>query len=171
MPRFAWDRGLDYEHEYKRLLRLYREEKRKARKTNLLVLLTALRNGSRVSEAIEFLQQALEKGERGLEIRVEKQKKDPNTRLMILPREIHLKELRELAYWIRNRTRQKVYSTARSLGYNPHALRYAFISYLAEKGVAAQLIAKITGHRKLDYILYYTQKKKAEDLLLKADLL
>ena len=168
MPLFAWDRGLDYEKEYRRLLKLYRQEKRKARKANLLVLLTALRNGSRVSEAIEFLQKALDTGKRSLEIKVRKQK-NPVTRMMTLPREVDMKDLKELAYWIQNRTRQKVYSTAKSLGYNPHALRYAFISHLARRGVSAQLIAKITGHRKLDYILHYTQKKRAEEILLEMD--
>ena len=168
MGLFAWDRGLDYEKEYRRLLRLYRQERRKARKANLLVLLTALRNGARVSEAIEFLKKVLQTGKRELEIPVKKQKK-PVTRPMVLPREIDVREVRELAYWVMNRTRQKVYSTAKSLGYNPHALRYAFISHLAKRGVSAQLIAKITGHRKLDYILHYTQKKRAEEILLEMD--
>jgi len=162
---FAWDKGLDYEKEYKRLLELYKGEARKPRKANLLVLLTALRNGSRISEAIDFLNKVLQTGKREEYVQVRKQRKDPLYRLMVLPEEISMKEIRDLAYWVQNRSRHKVYSTARSLGYNPHALRYAFITHMARKGVSAQLIAKITGHKNLNYILHYTQKTMAEDIL------
>ncbi len=53
----------------------------------------------------------------------------------------------------------------RTYGFNTHSLRYAFITYLARKGVAPQIIAKITGHRDLSHILTYTERKTAEDLL------
>jgi len=42
---------------------------------------------------------------------------------------------------------------------------YADRTQIALQGVSAQLIAKIKGHAKLDYILYYTQKQKAEQIL------
>ncbi|RLE98603.1 MAG: hypothetical protein DRJ96_00580 [Thermoprotei archaeon] len=58
----------------------------------------------------------------------------------------------------------------RFLGYNTHALRYAFIGYMARRGVAAQLVARITGHVKLDYILHYTQRVRAEEILEKINL-
>ena len=55
----------------------------------------------------------------------------------------------------------------RNLDFNTHALRYAFITYLAKQGYSAQLIAKMTGHKKVDYILHYTEKVEAEEILQK----
>ncbi|MEM4155997.1 MAG: hypothetical protein QXQ38_04645 [Archaeoglobaceae archaeon] len=46
-------------------------------------------------------------------------------------------------------------------------MRYAFISYLAKRGVSPQIIAKITRHSKLDMILNYTQEKLADEILIK----
>jgi len=60
--------------------------------------------------------------------------------------------------------RLKVFSL-RELGINTHSLRYTFITHLASQGVSPQLIAKITGHSRLDYVLHYTQRLKAEELL------
>jgi site-specific recombinase XerD len=60
----------------------------------------------------------------------------------------------------------KVYCKA-TYGFNTHSLRYAYITYLLSKGVNPSLVAKITGHRNLSYILHYTELKTAEDILLK----
>ncbi len=38
---------------------------------------------------------------------------------------------------------------------------------MALKNVPAQVIAKITGHKTLDILLHYTQKKIGENLLFK----
>jgi Phage integrase family. len=51
--------------------------------------------------------------------------------------------------------------------FNTHSLRYAFITYLLRRGVDATIIAKITKHSRLDYILTYTQEKIAEEVLRK----
>ncbi len=57
----------------------------------------------------------------------------------------------------------------KTYGFNTHSLRYAFVSYLAQKKYPPQIIAKITGHKRLDYILHYTQEKAAHELLVKLD--
>jgi len=49
-----------------------------------------------------------------------------------------------------------------------HALRYAFITHLLKKGVSPSIIARITGHTSLNYILHYTETKTAEDILSSA---
>jgi len=51
------------------------------------------------------------------------------------------------------------------LGVNTHTLRYAYITYLLEKGYSPSLIAKITHHSNLNFILKYTQQKQAERIL------
>jgi len=53
------------------------------------------------------------------------------------------------------------------LGINRHSLRYAFITYLLRKGISPSLIAKITRHKNLNYILTYTQQKTADKILEK----
>ncbi len=48
---------------------------------------------------------------------------------------------------------------------NTHSLRYALISFLAKNATDPAIIAKITGHKKLDRIIQYTQTKDAIDIL------
>lgn len=48
---------------------------------------------------------------------------------------------------------------------NAHSLRYAFITYLLKQGVNPTIVARVTGHTKLDFILHYTQAKEAERVL------
>ena len=57
----------------------------------------------------------------------------------------------------------------RLLGVNTHTLRYAYITYLLRKGYNPSLIAKITHHSNLNYILTYTQRKQAEMILFKEE--
>lgn len=51
------------------------------------------------------------------------------------------------------------------MGFNTHALRYAQITELARKGMAPQVIAKVTHHKTLTFILSYTQQKEADRAL------
>ncbi len=51
------------------------------------------------------------------------------------------------------------------LHFNTHSLRYAQITELARQGKPPQLIAKITHHKGLDFILKYTQQKEADNTL------
>lgn len=164
---FAWDKNLDYEKTYKRILTHYRQATRDTSKAYDIVLLTQLRNGSRLTEAIRFLNKIIDTKpfKRRAYIEVEK-RKDGHERLMVLPEEIEKKELMRVSYILKEANKWKVSTYCkRTYGFNTHALRYALISHLSQKGVAPQLIAKITGHKTLDYILYYTQQQKAEEIL------
>jgi len=53
----------------------------------------------------------------------------------------------------------------RTYGFNTHALRYSFVTYMLKRGVSPSVVAKITGHTTLESILHYTERKTAEDLL------
>lgn len=174
----GWDQGLDYEKTYKLLLKDLEEAKKKVgpralkRRLYLIIALTQLRNGSRIGEAIDFIYSISQDYKREALITVEK-RRDNHQRLMVLPKEITktdiltikgiLEELKthgkkglvvKISTWIK-----------KTYGFNTHSLRYAFVSYLAKKGYPPQLIAKITGHRRLDYILHYTQEKMAKEIL------
>ncbi len=165
----TWDRGVDFRVVRRELARLLREHlQRKAFRSYCYaaVLLIQLRNGSRVSEALEAALRFAEEGGREVQVRVRKHKRE-TLRLMVLPEELKPRDLqvcRSILSEPRALERVKDYARKR-LGVNSHSLRYAFITYLAKQGVQPQLIAKITGHAKLDYILRYTQRKKAEELL------
>jgi integrase len=161
------------------LLRLLEERLETAKSdkeyTYLAALYVQLRNGCRVSEAARALLLFARTGSRKLRIPVSK-RKDRAERLVLIPPLIELKRVAWLAEEFKRRPldkatralalRLKVFSL-RELGINTHSLRYAFITYLASQGVSPQLIAKITGHARLDYILHYTQRLAAEDLLEK----
>ncbi|MCG2874725.1 MAG: tyrosine-type recombinase/integrase, partial [Acidilobus sp.] len=137
-----------------------------------VVLLVQLRNGSRIGEAIEAVRQFCETKATAVRVRIEKHK-EGDTRLMVLPEELRGKEGKEylaqaclrLAKVKNPKSAVKVYCKA-TYGFNTHSLRYAYITYLLSKGVNPSLVAKITGHKNLSYILHYTQLKTAEDILL-----
>ncbi|MDG7036389.1 MAG: hypothetical protein JRN02_07265 [Nitrososphaerota archaeon] len=173
--QFGWDKGADYKKTYSKLTVLLKEY---AEKEGIhadsgfafsCVLLTQLRNGSRVSEAVEAMNGWLRNRNPSVEVRVRKQKTE-STRLMVIPPEV------QRYYSYKSRVLGALASvqlpaiemwSRRRLGYNTHSLRYAWITEAARRGISPQLIAKITGHRTLDMVLSYTQKSGAEDILQK----
>jgi len=180
---YAWDRGLDFEETSRRLVRLiedlkcrvYRGDRSAVRPlAYLVVLYTQLRNGLRVSEAVDAILKWAETGLREVRVTTRKSRIE---RLVVVPREIS--DLRWLAEFLKQEVETRGFKQvvksiinfcSRSLGFNTHALRYAFITYLSRIGVSPQEIAKLTGHRRLDYILHYFEKVKAEDILRRLNL-
>jgi len=165
--RRGWDACLDYREAYSQILgHLYRTGHPWD-----VILLIQLRNGSRIGEAIEAVRQFCETKATAVRVRIEKHK-EGDTRLMVLPEELRNKEGRELLAKACLRL-EKVKAprvdiadyAKKTFGFNTHALRYAFITYLLKRGVSPSIIAKITGHRSLDHILHYTEMKTAEDIL------
>ncbi len=171
----TWDRGIDYDLLRKRLLRLYRRMREKAegskryrkRLAHTLVLMLQLRNGCRVSEAVEALQKMASTGQRKVMVRVRKTKKEEKERTVVLPKSVPDSDLRLIREDVKTITVDQVKSFARyNLGINTHTLRYAFITHLTvEKGVQPNAVAKITGHVDLDHLITYTQQVKAEEIL------
>jgi len=174
-----WDQGLDYEKTYKLLTKELEEAREKdgpkalKRRLYLVILLTQLRNGSRIGEAIDFIYSVAQEYKREGLITVEK-RKDGYQRLMVLPKEVSKTDILTIKGLLEEELQEhgkkglvvKVSTWAKkTYGFNTHSLRYAFVSYLAKKGYPPQLIAKITGHRRLDYILHYTQEKMAKKIL------
>jgi integrase len=165
-PR-TWDKGIEYEYAYTRLSRLLSSRRTKTRCYSA-VLLLQLRNGLRIGEAVDAFTTFVKTGKREFTVFVEK-KRRPVERLVVVPPElddnIRLACL-DLAHVDRKVLINRIKNWCRNvLGFNTHSLRYAFITYLLRMGVNPSIIAKITKHSKLDFILNYTQSKTAELIL------
>jgi hypothetical protein len=65
-------------------------------------------------------------------------------------------------------SRLKVYSRY-TYGFNTYSLKYAFITFLLRQVASLSIMAKITKHSRLGYILTYTQEKTAEEIRRKLE--
>jgi integrase len=165
--RRGWDSCVDFKEAYGEILgHLF-----KTGHPWDVVLLVQLRNGSRIGEAIEAVKAFCETKATAVRVRVEKHK-EGDQRLMVLPEELRDRQGREhLRQACLRLSRGKAPKAAigmycrKTFGFNTHSLRYAFITYMLAKGVNPSIVAKITGHRNLSYILHYTELKTAEDIL------
>jgi integrase len=166
-PR-SWDYGVDYEKAYKELVRLVQSEKDGYTKCYAAIALIALRNGSRIGEAIEAFKEFMNTAKVKIYVRVEKHRKE-DYRLMVIPKDLAEDDFsicRELLNKNKNHIRANVNKYLHQrLGINAHSLRYAFITYMLRRGVSPSIIAAITGHKNLNMILKYTERKEAEKVL------
>jgi site-specific recombinase XerD len=166
MNGMSWDRGLDFENTYAKLLRHMSRAKPPA-KCYDAILLIQLRNGSRVSEAVRAFLQFLRAKSLEVEVEVSKKRKREK-RLMVIPSE--LLSVVSPCFDLRDAEERKLVDRVKNYcrytyGFNTHSLRYAFITYLLRMGVSPSIVAKITRHSRLEYIQRYTQEKVAEDTL------
>jgi hypothetical protein len=83
----SWDYNVDYEKAYRELTKLLHVESKGFTKCYAAIALIALRNGSRIGEAIEAFKEFLRTSKVRIYVRVEKHKKD-DYRLMVIPKEI-----------------------------------------------------------------------------------
>lgn len=133
------------------------------------ILAIQLRNGSRISEAIDFYLQVCKKFKKSGEVRVRK-KKNLVLRKMVLPKFINKEVItvaRSYSYGkneVQLKTNLKNFAR-KKLGINTHSLRYAFITRLAELGYPPQIIANITKHSNLNLVQRYTDEYSATRVL------
>jgi integrase len=164
----SWDYNVDYEKAYRELAKLLRVENKGFTKCYTAIALIALRNGSRIGEAIEAFKEFLNTSKVKVYVSVEKHKKE-DYRLMIIPKELVEEDLSMCTPLIgkdKDIIRANVNRYLhRRLGINAHSLRYTFITYMLRKGVSPSIIAAITGHKNLNMILKYTERKEAEKVL------
>lgn len=159
----GWDRGVDYELMYHKLTRDISRSKKRLDACYASILLIQLRNGSRISEAVRAYQEYMKTKQRELVVKVSKKKKYEE-RLMIIPDVVKI--CAELMSTRKDKLIARLIMYAkRRYNINKHSLRYAFITHLLRAGISPSIIAKITKHAKLDYILTYTQQKAAEEVL------
>ena len=168
----GWDKGLDFEATLKRLLeyrkfirqRVLRPRYRSAlRDVNILIL--ALLNGLRISEAIDCYYQWLESGGAESRFNVRLAKSKDRYRLCLVPSIFDKVDL-VATKGLPRPTKQALNNfSRRNFNFNTHSLRYAFINYLLSRGVDAPTVSRIVGHKSLDTILAYIQSKRAHETL------
>ena len=164
-----WDKGLDYETTYTRLIRKINSVKRDTTRCYLIIALIQLRNGARISEAIRAFKEWIKSNKTELYVRVSKKKRD-ELRLMVIPEEVLQYRLQcvDLLSLNDKVLRERVRATLHYyFKINTHSLRYAFITYLLKSGVNPALVGKVIRHSRLDTLMHYVQVKEADSLLRK----
>ncbi len=165
----AWDYSVDFIEAKKVLTSAYKQlfdMNLMPYEAYVAILLIQLVNGARIGEAIRAFKTFVESGQREFQLQAEKH---GNTRFFVIPDIIRTKITYRTMLTIDNTLLEdRIRKFARKyLKTNTHSLRYALISYLAKNAVDPAIIAKITGHKKLDRIIQYTQTKDAIDILRK----
>jgi integrase len=163
-----WDKGLNYTDTYNKLLQMALLTNRKTTKAFSLILLLQLRNGSRISEAVRGFKEWLNNpNKKEVEVRVSKKKKE-DKRLIVIPKEFAKFDIKELV-WVKDIEDKVLINRVKNFAchnkMNTHSLRYSFVTQLLKRNINPSLIAKITHHSNLNYILTYTQQKEADKIL------
>jgi len=174
MAKRKWDRGLDFRETLHRLLEYKRwvrsspklTKSRRISLRNVNILLLALINGLRISEAIECYSRWLEEPTQEIfNVKVAKSRRE-RFRLCIvkgldsidhkLTKNIEPPKPNNLQSW-----------TLVKFGFNTHSLRYAYINHMLAQGYDPATISIIVGHSKLDTLLEYIQQKRVKEALIK----
>jgi integrase len=174
MTKHKWDKGLDFRETLNKLLAYKRwirssptiGKLKRISLRNVNILLLALLNGLRISEAIECYYKWLENPTvKEVTVRVAKSKKD-KFRVCVtegldstdykLTKHLEKPKPNNLQAW-----------TIQKFKFNTHSLRYAFINYMLQQGYDPATVSKIIAHSKLETLLSYIQEKRAREALLK----
>ena len=171
----TWDTGISYTDAIDKILKFIKEKRKELREQHsklkeeqlakAIVLLIQLANASRIGEAIEAAKK-FANGDKEVYVRVEKRKEDAK-RLMILPDEIKEGDLEVLRKHVDKLYTEVMCNFARRhFGINTHSLRYATSTHwVADKGVAPEIVARIQGRKDAKSLYTYMQMSKAEDVL------
>jgi integrase len=174
MGKRKWDKGLDFKQvlgelmAYKKWVRSSPRmtKQRRVALRNVNILLLALLNGLRISEAVECYYKWLEDPQQDVfNIRVAKSKTEKYrlciTRGLDSIDHKYTKNLRKP-----KPNNLQAWSLIR-FGFNTHSLRYAFINHMLQQGYDPATVSKIIAHSKLETLLSYIQEKRAKEALLK----
>jgi site-specific recombinase XerD len=169
-----WDKGLDFKETLKKLLSFKRwlrgspemTETRRVQLRNTNILLLALVNGLRISEAIECYYKWLESpATKEVVVKVAKSKKE-KYRVCVASGldSVDYKLTKDLARPTPNNIESW---TLQRFKFNTHSLRYAFINHMLQQGYDPATVSKIISHSKLETLMSYIQEKRAREALLK----
>jgi site-specific recombinase XerD len=170
----GWDKGLDFKETLKRLLAFKKwvrsspemTETRRLQLRNVNILLLALLNGLRISEAIECYYRWLENpSAKEYVVKVAKSKKE-KYRVCVaegldsvdhrLTKDLKRPAPNNIESW-----------TIQHFKFNTHSLRYAFINYMLQQGYDPATVSRIIAHSKLETLLSYIQEKRAKEALVR----
>jgi integrase len=175
----TFDKGVDYSHAHKKfsedinqlLGQEYLNAHEVKRLAYLIIALTQLQNGSRISETINAVNQFILDHEQKVAIITIAKRKDGFRRKILRPELINKEILERIEREIKNDSIEELSKKIRMFltrhyGWNTHSLRYALINYLAiEKKVPVNLVSKLVGHKNMNQLLTYTQNKHVDELL------
>jgi hypothetical protein len=162
----TWDYSVDFLEAKKTLTSAYKQlfdMNLMPYEAYVAVLLIQLVNGARIGEAIRAFKTFVESNQREFQLQAEKH---GNMKFFIIPDTVKNRQSYRIILTISddklaNRIRK---FALKYLKCNTHSLRYALVSFLAKNGTDPAIIAKITGHKKLDRIVQYTQLKDAVEI-------
>jgi len=162
----TWDDSVDFIDAKKVLMDAYKQLydlNLATYEAYVAILLIQLVNGSRIGEAIRAFKTFVETGQREFQLQTQKR---GNMKFFIIPSIIRNKQSYRFVLTISdNKLKARIRMfTKKYLKCTTHSLRYALISFLAKNGTDPAIIAKITGHKKLDRIVQYTQLKDAVEI-------
>lgn len=165
----TWDMSVDFKKAKEALLSIYKEAYGKnltEAEVYAAILLIQLTNGMRVKEAVRAFKVFVEGRGKDREFYIQAQK-GGNQRYVVIHDDIKFKPSYSFVLTVDDkRLEDRVRKfAAGKLGINTHSLRYAFITHLAKLGYSPSIIAKITGHKRLDRIVQYTESKEAVEIL------
>jgi integrase len=173
MSKRKWDKGLDFKETLHKLLSFKKWVRSSPRMTglrrislrNVNILLLALLNGLRISEAIECYYKWLEDPTvKEVTVKVAKSKKDKFRVCVVegldnvdykFTKQLEKPKPNSLQSW-----------SIQKFGFNTHSLRYAFINYMLSQGYDPATVSKIIAHSKLETLLSYIQEKRAREALV-----
>jgi integrase len=176
----TFDKGVDYSHAHKifsedisgLLNQDYLNVHEIKRLAYLVIALTQLQNGSRISETINAIKIFFEDYNAKVAVITIAKRKDGFRRKILRPEIINNEILERIELEIKNDTIEELSKKIRMFltrhyGWNTHSLRYALINYLAiEKKVPVNLVSKLVGHKNMNQLLTYTQNKHVDELLV-----
>lgn len=203
----GFDRGVSYSEAKDVLVKAYKkyisdlglldpDEKNYVKKKGILlrkevyslISIIQLRNGSRISEAVEAFKKFMKKNTDFYSKVIVKIAKSKTTkykkgtdekfttktrfRKMIFPTTwidlpiVYLNEIREFLEEYGGNLKKRVLDFLfRNFEYNTHSLRYAFINHmLYEEKKEMALVAKFVGHTNVSQLVRYTQAKETDKL-------
>jgi site-specific recombinase XerD len=169
-----WDKGLDFKETLRRLLAFKRWVRsspeitvtRRIQLRNVNILLLALLNGLRVSEAIECYYKWLDDpSAKEYTVKVAKSKKE-KYRVCVAPGLDSMDH--ELTKDLERPTPNNMESwTIQHFKFNTHSLRHAFINHMLQQGYDPAVVSRIMALSKLEIIVSHIQEKRAKEALLK----
>ena len=177
----SWDRGIKFEEAYNQIIShiksikgklKYATRYRKRLLKELLydyILITALVNGLRISEAVYVFKTFASSRKRIIRFKPAKKIKD-DKRIAYVPEVIpdyDINMLKDLIYQLNSKfiVSRISHYCINTFGFTTHTLRYAFITKFGSL-YGPQVAAAVTRHTKLKMILHYTQKRVAEEILV-----
>jgi site-specific recombinase XerD len=169
-----WDKGLDFKETLKKLLAFKRWVRsspemtgnRRVQLRNVNILLLALLNGLRISEAIECYYKWLENpAVKEMAVKVAKSKKDKYR--VCVTEGLDAVDHEYTKHLDRPTPNNLQVWTIQHFKFNTHSLRYAFINYMLQQGYDPATVSKIIAHSRLETLMSYIQEKRAREALLR----